>query len=1135
MSSLTRFPAFQPTRGSALRRACGLLLAGLLSWQGLAAAGSGTPARAPTLASAPASEAARWSHLTEEAFQHLTLDNGLPYEIATSTVEDGMGFLWVGTHGGLARWDGYRFRIYKASRQTPGNLPDNFIKTLHRDAAGTLWIGTSAAGLARYEPLTDRFVTYPVGGTEGLSHVNVREIVDDGAGGLWVATDGGLDHVDGASGRIQPAVSDLGLVDPAPNSLLLDAHGGLWAGATTGLYHRPAGGPRFLPVPLPAAPGEVARPKCLAQDQAGRVWVGTLQHGAYVVEPGALGATPVARRLDEIEPLRGKQVLMMLEAKPGEMWLGMVDRSILVVGLDRGEVHRIRNVPTWRPSLPDAALHGLYRDRAGLVWVASDKGISRHNPQQTAISTRFGTVAPETGERTSTEVSWIQPMPQGRFWLGTHQSGVEIVDSSGALVGALRPDPAHIDRALPRDVVLAMEPVPDGSVYIATRRGLYRASADGQRVQRVLLAGRDPVEATWALKRDGDTLWIGGQDDGLWRLDLRRGVAEPVLREFGLGLSDQRITLLAPSSPGRLWVGTRNGLNEVDTARDAVVSRYLPGPAGARGLSAGFVTALYQDERRRLWVGSFGGGIDVLPLADSDSNTLHLGLAQGMPDPNVNAMLADSQGRVWASTDNGLAVIDPGSLAVRSLRRAEGVVFATYWTGSAARTDEGELLFGAAGGMTIVRPGAVRSWDYRPPLLVTDLQVGGKSVPAARYLGAAKPTPLEVQADANSLAVEFAAADFSAPERNRYAYKLEGFDADWVETDATRRLASYTNLPPGSYRLLLRGSNRDGAWSEQALGLPLRVQPAWHQTLWFRAGAVLAVIALLVGIVQARTRLLRARQGELERKVRERTAELEALSKALKEKSLVLERTSITDPLTGLHNRRFLTDHIDIDIAASLRRAQESRAAGGSPVDTDCVFFLVDVDHFKRVNDAHGHAVGDAVLVQFGRRLRSVLRESDYLVRWGGEEFLAVARDTDRARAEELAERMRAVVADVAFMTESGESLPVSCSIGFACLPFVVARPHAFGWQEVVRLADMALLAAKRSGRNTWVGLHAADGVPAEGLLERVHAAPQRALRHGEISLTSNRPVEQVALALDSEGGDTAPWPFGATPTPAPG
>jgi diguanylate cyclase (GGDEF)-like protein len=564
------------------------------------------------------------------------------------------------------------------------------------------------------------------------------------------------------------------------------------------------------------------------------------------------------------------------------------------------------------------------------------------------------------------------------------------------------------------------------------------------------------------------------------------------------------------------------------------VQRYLP-DASSRGLSAGLITALFADARQRLWIGTYGGGIDVLALGDASGGMVRLNSSHGLPDNNVNALLEDEQGRLWVSTDSGLAMIDPHSLKLRALRRAEGVVFPTYWTGSAARTPEGELLFGGAGGMTIVRPEQLQPWGYRPAVVVTDLKVGGRSLPAGRFIAPAKGAeaePLVVPADANSFAVEFSAIDFSAPERNRYAYRLEGFDDDWIETDPMRRLAAYTNLPPGSYRLMLRGSNRDGEWSERVLNLPIRVRPAWHQTLWFRAALMLLAMALIVAVVQVRTRLLRARQVELERKVRERTTELEALSQALKEKSLVLERSSITDPLTGLHNRRFLTDHIDIEIAASLRRSQEARAAGALPVDTDSVFFLIDVDHFKRVNDVHGHAVGDAVLVQFGWRVRSVLRESDYLVRWGGEEFLAVARDTDRARAEELAERIRAVVADTPFLTETGRMLPVSCSIGFACLPFVPWRPHALGWQDVVRLADFALLAAKRAGRNAWVGLHATEAAHPEGLLAKVQVGPQQALRHGEIRPSSNRPPEVVVEALSPEDGDTTPWPFSPAQAP---
>ncbi len=247
---------------------------------------------------------------------------------------------------------------------------------------------------------------------------------------------------------------------------------------------------------------------------------------------------------------------------------------------------------------------------------------------------------------------------------------------------------------------------------------------------------------------------------------------------------------------------------------------------------------------------------------------------------------------------------------------------------------------------------------------------------------------------------------------------------------------------------------------------------------------------------------------ELEQRVQERTAELEH---AL----LALEESSLTDPLTGLRNRRFLLRHLDNDAALTVRRSESQRLGrGGRLPDTDLVLFMVDLDHFKQVNDSLGHQAGDAVLVQIKQRLLRVFRESDYLVRWGGEEFLIVARATARSQAPMLAERGRKTIADEAFMLDDGTRLEKTCSVGFAGYPFIVTEPRALSWQEVVALIDMAMYAAKRAGRNGWVGVGATGRTDAAGLMARFKAAPAAAVRSGHIELTTSLDYERVVDAL---------------------
>jgi len=409
----------------------------------------------------------------------------------------------------------------------------------------------------------------------------------------------------------------------------------------------------------------------------------------------------------------------------------------------------------------------------------------------------------------------------------------------------------------------------------------------------------------------------------------------------------------------------------------------------------------------------------------------------------VDKILQATSGAVWAATDAGLAVIDPERFSIRSLGQAEGVAISSYWINAGAVTADGLLAFGGAGGLSLVRPDQLTNYGYHPQVVVTDVRVGGKPIPWGRFNSGAPGTAIEIAPEANSLAVEFAALDYSAPERNRYAYRLEGFDRSWNETDSKHRVAAYTNLSPGSYVLHLRGSNRDGTWTQAEVSLPIRVLPIWYQRIWFKIVASMAILGVSLLVLQARTAYLRARQRELERQVASQTAEL-------RERERQLEQMAYFDALTGLPNRRMFTE--DFNRVSALMRRQQGKLA----------LLLIDLDRFKQVNDTLGHDAGDALLIETARRLKATTRESDYVFRLGGDEFAILLVDVLEPSSIEI--RCRKMIG--AFQEAAsfnGAQILTSLSIGIATFP-----TDGETLEELYKVADLALYESKRDGRNTW-------------------------------------------------------------------
>jgi diguanylate cyclase (GGDEF)-like protein len=258
--------------------------------------------------------------------------------------------------------------------------------------------------------------------------------------------------------------------------------------------------------------------------------------------------------------------------------------------------------------------------------------------------------------------------------------------------------------------------------------------------------------------------------------------------------------------------------------------------------------------------------------------------------------------------------------------------------------------------------------------------------------------------------------------------------------------------------------------------------------------------------------------------LRERSEQLEQKNRELEAAHGSLREASLTDPLTGLSNRRFLSEYLGHDVAQVLREYARTATGSASPERSDLVFLMLDLDHFKTLNDHHGHDAGDRVLEQTANILREVCRTADFIARWGGEEFLVVSRFVDRIGAATLAERMREAVAQHAFDVGAGLRVPQTCSIGFASFPFLEQHPQEHGWQEVVNVADRMLYLAKENGRDSWAGVCHATGEPGDELPRRIREDLSGCVSRGAIQCQTSREYDEApvgeAIANEPRTGD---------------
>ncbi|MGE4072652.1 MAG: two-component regulator propeller domain-containing protein [Lysobacterales bacterium] len=809
--------------------------------------------------------------LGDAYFETIGDADSIPDNNVTALVQDRRGFIWIGTPNGLIRFDGYRFVRYARDPDDPESIGGVFIRALLVASDGSLWVGTDADGVSVMDPASGRFRRYRHDPSDSgsLAHDQVRALAEDRHGQIWLGTRAGLDRFDPARGVFEHYAQVHGQSATASDdrifALLVDQAGDLWIGSWNGLSVRREKSGAYLRVGADGGPGSALVGQLimsLYQLRDGRIGVGTAQVGSHLIHPDTLDSFAIPVGLTHTPSSSDSLALAMIQPREDELWLGSFG-GIAVVDTGSGRIVRqIRPDPSIASSLAHAQIRCFLADQAGQIWVGGySGGLQRHDPQNDAVRILHHSPV-QAGSLSSPSISSVLELATGEIWLGTRENGIDVLDPERGIVGGYRPDPDD-PQALGNGMVISLAQTADGAVYAGTLAGLYRQDPKTRQFSSIgRTEGLSGTTVRVLMPEPGGDLWIGS-NTGLARWQTQSGRAIDISTTEGSSLAAD-VNALQLESSGRLWVGSAGGLFVLEAGSKALLAVHTKDPANDP--TADSIVGLLLDRQGRLWVDTSEGLLRLLSWdgrrASFDAVSTRLGFGGRPFGANL---LEDQRGRIWTQRH----VLDPGRDSIYELSRADGMDIGTAWFRSYAKTRAGLLLFGGSQGLALVDPERFEAWGYEPPVVATEVRVDGRPQASAEWADG-----LLIPAAARTFSVEFAALDYSAPQRIRYAYQLRGFDAEWIETDADRRIASYSNLWPGDYELLIRGSNRSGAWTDQNLRIPVKVLPEYWQTPWF---AMLAALALGgIGYAGYRRHLARIRRHEraLAHMVTERTAEL---------------------------------------------------------------------------------------------------------------------------------------------------------------------------------------------------------------------------------------------------------------------
>ncbi|MCP4221219.1 MAG: response regulator [bacterium] len=800
-------------------------------------------------------------HAETVNIKRISIEDGLSQSTVYSILQDKTGFMWLGTQEGLNRYDGYDFKIYKNDPRDPFSLSSDFVQSLAEDENGNLWAGTWGGGICKFSIHEERFYRFlnEPGNPRSISSNFVMFLALKG-NYLWVATrNGGLNRMDIRDGTFSSYIHDSNV----PHSI---SHNHVWS-----LYP--------------------------ARD--GTVWAGTKGGGLDLLQKNGHFKH---YRHDEKDPhsLCSNEVTNMLEDSSGNLWVG-TESGLDRLGPDRRRFVHFRHAPEDRFSVSHDVINSIYEDSAGQIWIGSVGGLDRYDkesgrflPYSAAQSGNFEIA----GDR---RVWCITEDRAGVFWLGTN-NGVKKFGGEKKSFKRYHPYPES-DRMENLNVWCILGDG-DGGLWLGTGSGLCHYNRDTDQYLRFKHEPNTPGSLSgndvWALMIDSSgTLWAGTDNGGLNKFDK-------ATRTFSYYKSDRRkpttigsnsILTISEDRHGFLWLGTVVGLNKMNR-ETGTFKRYTRDETNPEGLNNEYIMDVHESISGEIWIATWGGGVNVLDektgrftyyshnssdphslgsdlvtcLHQDASGTIWVGTSggglnkmdpetgkfraytqkDGLPNNVIYGILEDENGNLWFSTNRGLGKFVPKTERCKNFDMADGLQCYEFNSGAYYRSPQGEMFFGGVSGFNSFFPREIADSNYVPPVVISDFLVFNKPV---RLRNADPESPLhrpihlteslELSYKEHWFSLEFSALHYAAPRKNRYVYKLEGFNSEWIDTGAGKRRATYTNLPGGDYVFHVKGTNKDGVWNKKGVSLRIVIQTAPWKTWWAYVLYVLGAVVFL--------------------------------------------------------------------------------------------------------------------------------------------------------------------------------------------------------------------------------------------------------------------------------------------------